>query len=201
MHKYEIVVAGVGGQGVIFISNVLGYAAQRAGYRRVVGGEIHGLAQRGGSVASYVRFGEGVYGPIVPLGCADIIIGLEFMEGLRHINRLSKNGVLVLSNVRVPTMGMMVNNIAYPTSVDVLSKLQKLFDRVFLFESGNTRDHFRSLGLENMILLGAIVNNVLDFPIGEEDIKESIKTLIKKSMVERNLEAFQVGMKLRPLLT
>jgi|GEM_PF-1303043 len=198
MDKYEILIAGIGGQGIVSLGNILGHAARLSGFKNVVGGEVHGLSQRGGSVSSYVRFGSNIHGPIIPTGSADLIIGMEFMEGIRHINRLSKEGVLVLSDTKIPSMGMRIQDIAYPATEDVLPELEKVLGKVLMFNTVRIVDRLGHLALTSTILLGAIVQNVDEFPIKEESIRRSIEFSFRNCLIEKNLMAFQEGKRLSP---
>ena len=93
IEEFNILIGGVGGQGILLVSRILAAAAKESGLK-VISGETHGLAQRMGSISVHLRFGAEVYGPLVPWGRADLILGLEPVETLRHVEYLSKEGVL-----------------------------------------------------------------------------------------------------------
>ena len=105
MKEYNIVITGVGGQGVLTAANILGWAALHAGYK-VRLGEVHGMSQRFGSVISYVRFGEDVYGSMVPEGKADVMLAFEPVEALRYINYLKEGMPLQLSSYKDEVVGV-----------------------------------------------------------------------------------------------
>ncbi|MEO2152620.1 MAG: indolepyruvate oxidoreductase subunit beta, partial [Thermococcus sp.] len=118
MREYNIVITGVGGQGILTAANLLGWAALRAGYKVRVG-EVHGMSQRFGSVIAYVRFGEDVYGAMVPEGKADVILSFEPVEALRYINYLKKGG-LVFTNARpIPPVQVSMGLATYPSLEEI----------------------------------------------------------------------------------
>lgn len=118
LKEYNIVITGVGGQGILTAANILGWAALRAGYKVRVG-EIHGMSQRFGSVIAYVRFGEEVYGAMVPEGKADVILSFEPVEALRYINYLKKGG-LVFTNARpIPPVQVSMGIARYPSLEEI----------------------------------------------------------------------------------
>ena len=117
--KYTVQIVGVGGQGVLLASMVLGNAAMKEGYK-VAMSEVHGMAQRGGSVVTYVRYatdGEAVTEPIVEEGCADVLIAFERLEALRYAHFLKKDGALIVNDQRIDPMPVITGAAEYPEGI------------------------------------------------------------------------------------
>lgn len=112
----NIMIVGVGGQGTLLTSRILGNAALSAGYDVKIS-EVHGMAQRGGSVVTFVRFGESVHEPVVEEGQADVIIAFERLEALRYAHFLKKDGVLVVNDCRIDPMTVVIGAKEYPENI------------------------------------------------------------------------------------
>ncbi|WP_456450077.1 indolepyruvate oxidoreductase subunit beta, partial [Palaeococcus sp. (in: euryarchaeotes)] len=118
MREYNIVITGVGGQGVLTASQILGWAALKAGHKTRVG-EVHGMSQRFGSVIAYVRFGEDVYGAMVPEGKADVILSFEPVEALRYINYLKEGGLVITNSKSILPIQVSMGMATYPTEEEM----------------------------------------------------------------------------------
>ncbi len=183
----NIFLSGVGGQGIILASELLSYAALKSGYD-VKKSEVHGMAQRGGSVISAVRFGKKVHSPLVTHGEADFLLSFEILEALRNINYLKPTGKLITSTQSIMPLGVSSGDDKLPR--DINHRIEKatrspiFIDAISLAkEAGNTRT-------ANVVLLGAL------FPfIGlDEDIFiEVMKERIKPRFVDVNITAFNLG--------
>src|SRR5690554_5057908 len=113
---YNIILAGVGGQGILFAARVLGTAALKKGYDVKVS-EVHGMAQRGGSVVSYVRIGSKVYAPVVEKGRCDLLVAFEELEGLRWLDHLRAGGRVILNRQRIDPMPVITGKAEYPKEI------------------------------------------------------------------------------------
>ncbi|NMC76756.1 MAG: indolepyruvate oxidoreductase subunit beta, partial [Candidatus Methanofastidiosa archaeon] len=131
--EFNILICGVGGQGTILASYVLGNAALKEGYK-VRLGEIHGMAQRGGSVVSHVRIGDEVYGTVIPTGKADIILAFEPLEALRNISFLKKGGKIILNTERINPISVSLGESDYPPIDEILFNLSER-GKVFHFNA------------------------------------------------------------------
>jgi indolepyruvate ferredoxin oxidoreductase beta subunit len=186
----NILIVGVGGQGVLLASEVIAETAMTAGLD-VKKSEVHGMSQRGGVVSSHVRFGVKVYSPIISYGQADILISLEQAEALRAIDWIRKDGLVVTSETKLVPPIVIGGKFSYPDdSLDLLKKrttniISLDADKIAL-ELGNSR-------LVNILVLG-IVSMRLDFDMPLW-IK-AIKKLVKAKYVELNLKAFALGREL-----
>jgi len=193
MDKFEIVVAGVGGQGVLLLGSLLDKAARFDGIKTIVGSEIHGMAQRGGPLVSYTRLGEDVFGPIISVGCADVIIGLEYIEGLRNIERLSKHGCMIVSDTKRPSSTMWLTDSPYPEKEFVLAAMKKAADNVLVVNADKIAGTAGNIRASNVVMLGAAVAGVEGFPISQESFMDAIRMTLPEKLVDINIKAFKAG--------
>ena len=188
--EFNILICGVGGQGTILASYVLGNAALKEGHK-VRLGEIHGMAQRGGSVVSHVRMGDEVYGSVIPQGKADIIIAFEPLEALRNISYLKKDGKVILNTERINPITVSLGESDYPPIDEILFNLSEK-GKVYHF---NATEIAKSIGNQvtmNMVMMGAL--SLLETPIKNETLLETIVSVLSKK-AEINLKAFEAGRK------
>lgn len=186
----NVLFSGVGGQGIILASKILAKCAFASGYM-VKESELHGMAQRGGSVTSHVRFGEEVYSPLIHKGKADFLVALEELEGLRYAFYLKPDGKVILNQKRVVPSSL--NPAVAPYPKDVKSQLEAMgfhVDNVNAFEIANTLGNPK---LDNIIVMG-ILSRYLPFTIStwETVIKESVPV----KTIDINLVAFGKGREL-----
>ena len=184
----DIVIVGTGGQGIVLASRMLAAAAFLSGLD-VKESEIHGMAQRGGSVIGHIRFGEEVYSPTIPVGRADLILALEELEALRYAHFLRKDGVVLLNRKKILPAGL--DEEGYPK--DVEERLKGLNFKVF---SLNGEELARELGnprVENTLFLGVLSSWL---PFEESTWEEVIKRSVPSKSLEVNLKAFYKGREL-----
>lgn len=185
----NILIVGVGGQGILLTSEMLSCVAMKAGYD-VKKSEVHGMAQRGGVVSSHVRFGKKIHSPLIPLGQADIIMAFEAMEAIRWIHFLDRNGKLVVNQQNLVPPIAASKGLEYPK--DIMQRLQKTLNqsRILIIDALTIVDRLQNQRVVNMILLGAL-SNLLKIPskIWENTIMEKVP----KGTVDINLAAFQEG--------
>lgn len=172
----NVVIAGVGGQGSILASKVLGSLFLSRGMDVKVN-EVHGMSQRGGSVVTMVRAGEKVYSPLVSPGEADILIGLELHEAIRATIYLSLEGKMIVSSRKIP-----IRQAANITSV-VFDGHEPIDALELAKEAGNPR-------CENVVLLGA-ASKVMDFT--QEEWEQALREHVKPQHIDVNLKAFTLG--------
>jgi indolepyruvate ferredoxin oxidoreductase beta subunit len=194
----NIFICGVGGQGLVLLTSVIGDACAKKG-RRIVTGEMYGLSQRSGAVSVHLRIGEDVFSPLIPYGGADILLALEAIEALRYLEYLKKDGV-VLMNKRImhPPIEtselVMTKGTKYVSVEDVVSQLKKWTQNIAVInalalarESGNTNT-------ENTVFLGCL-SALEAFPVEESYIRESIAEAVPKKTIDQNMKAFDLGKK------
>lgn len=188
--EFNILICGVGGQGTILAAYVLGNAALKEGHK-VRLGEIHGMAQRGGSVVSHVRMGDEVYGSVIPQGKADILIAFEPLEALRNSSYLKKGGKIILNIEKINPISVSLGECEYPPIDEILFSLSEK-GKVYHFNATEIAKGLGNQVVMNMVLLGAL--SLLEIPIKNETLLDTIKeTLSKKA--EINLKAFEAGRK------
>lgn len=184
--KYDIVLAGVGGQGVLSIAAVLGIAAVEGGLH-IKQAEVHGMSQRGGAVQSHFRIADHViHSDLIPLGGADMVISMEPMETLRYIEYLNPQGVIVAE--RNP----FVNNPNYPELDAVLAEIGR-FPRAHIVAAEGAARAMRATRASNMVLLGAASIFV---PLAAEALESAIGVIFGRKgeqVVAMNVEAFRRG--------
>ena len=182
----NIMIVGVGGQGTLLTSRIIGKTALSAGYDVKIS-EVHGMAQRGGSVVTYVRYGEKVNVPTVEEGCVDVLLAFEKLEALRYAHYLKKDGILIVNNREIEPMTVVIGAAEYPENI--LEKLQK--DHTIYAINGEKI----ALGLGNAKVLNSVVLGLaakyMEFS-KEAWLNELQKTVPQKT-VELNTKAFLVG--------
>ena len=186
---HNIVICGVGGQGIILASDVLCHAAFLEGFD-VKKSEVHGMAQRGGSVITHVRFGKKVYSPLIEEGTADCILAFEKLEALRYIDYLKQGGPVIVNNREIPPMSVLVDQATYPQ--DLNRKLRRL-GAVNFIDATNIALELGNIRVVNIILLG-VLSTFLDFK--KEFWIKAISGNVKEKFVDLNITAFNRGREL-----
>ena len=188
MNTVNIMIVGVGGQGSLLASKLLGRLLLDRGYDVRVS-EVHGMSQRGGSVVTYVRFGDRVFSPVICEGEADYIVSFERLEAARYAPYLRRGGRIVTSTQEIDPMPVIVGNAVYPE--DIIGKLR---------EKGISVDETDALGLAvragspkaaNIVLMGHLARRFPQIPA--EAWKEAIEKTVAPRFVELNLRAFDLG--------
>lgn len=184
----DIVIVGVGGQGVILISDVLGRAAVAAGMP-VRGAETHGMAQRGGSVINHTRLGC-KFSPMVPLGGADILLALEPAEALRFGHYLSQDGVALINTQPVLPISVTAGKLRYPSLQEMIEPLQRICKEVRPIDAtGLARKAGTALAM-NVVMLGALSKYI---PIKEALLIDALREVVPTKFLQVNMRAFQIG--------
>ena len=182
----NVIICGTGGQGILLASEVLCAAAGRAGHD-VKKSEVHGMAQRGGSVSSHVRFGEKIFSPLVEKGCADLILAMEKMEALRWASYLAPGARLVACDLRINPMTVNTGSAEYP-DVDAIIEEQNL--PVTLIPAVEMAEKLGDLRVVNTVLIGAASPHL---PIDMAHWKNAIEERVPAKALEVNLRAFGMG--------
>lgn len=188
--EFNILICGVGGQGTILASYVLGNAALKEGYK-VRLGEIHGMAQRGGSVVSHVRMGDEVYGTVIPPGKADVILAFEPLEALRNISSLKKGGKIILNTERINPISVSLGESDYPPIDEILFNLSEK-GKVYHFNATEIAKIIGNQVTMNMVMIGAM--SFIETPIKNETLIDTIQTVLSKK-ADINIKAFEAGRK------
>ena len=186
--KYDILIVGVGGQGVLLASEILSDVALRVGYD-VKKSEVHGMSQRGGVVSSHVRIGKKVASPTIPKGRADIMLSFEQAEALRAVDWMKKDGIAIVADTNlIPAIVTSSKNLSYPDGPT--DEMKKHVSNVTLVQADQVAIELGNPRLVNTILLG-LVSSYL--PFDKSIWVEVIKDLVKPKFVEVNLVAFDRG--------
>ena len=185
--KGNIMIVGVGGQGTLLASKLLGKLFLEKGLDVKVS-EVHGMSQRGGSVVTYVRYDDKVYSPVIDKGQADIIISFEILEAARYVEYLKKGGLLITNLQQINPMPVITGNAEYPE--DLAGKLSKL-DIVFEgFDALSLARQAGSVKAVNLALLGKLSRH---FDFTEEQWLDTIATSVPEKFIEMNKKAFLLG--------
>lgn len=197
MMTYNILLAGVGGQGLMLLTAVLGEACVASDIQ-VVTQEQHGLAQRSGSISAHVRIGE-AYSPMIPYGMADQIIAMEGMEALRYIEYLKKDGTVIINTqIMHPVIetSTIVNkrreNIPYVTLEQITEQIGKVTKNIKAIDAKDLAEKSGNPRTENTVLLG-VASKIDGFPVEKEKLIEAIKKIVPERTIEANLRAFELG--------
>lgn len=189
----NVVIAGVGGQGNVLVSQILGRLMQREGFAVTIG-ETYGASQRGGSVMSHLRLcASGQLGPLIPEGGADLIVGLEPVETLRMLEPYGHPGVKVLTNTRtVEAMDPTGKKVPYPALGDVLDHIRALSEAAWTIDATEIALGLGEAILANMVMLGAVAKQEL-LPFNREGFDAVVREVLPRADAVANLEAFDAG--------
>lgn len=193
MKEFNVVISGVGGQGVITLQNILSEAAMLQGYD-VKTSELHGLAQRGGGVSSHLRFGEKIYSPLVLQGNANLVFVLEPLEALRVCYYSSKENktTFLINSSRIIPLSVEVLKEKYPSNKEIEKQLKEFADKVvFLDASEIVKKETGDTVTANIFMLGYAAKKIL--PIKKEVLLESIKLIVTEKHFEMNKKIFEMG--------
>ena len=183
----NIMIVGVGGQGSLLASKLLGHLLLTEGYDVKVS-EVHGMSQRGGSVVTYVRFGDKVYSPIIDKGEADFIVSFEKLEAARYVEYLKPDGRIVTNTQEVDPMPVITGAMEYPA--DLVEKMESLGIAVDAMDCLSLADQAGSSKAVNIVLMGR-VSKYFDIP--EEKWQQAIADCVPEKFVDVNLKAFALG--------
>ncbi len=184
----NILLCGVGGQGIILASKILATGLIHAGYD-VKMSEVHGMAQRGGSVTTQVRYGEKVHSPIIGKGQADILVSFETMETSKWLDYVKPGGKVVINDYEIPSAPILSGAASYPVGVieDIRSKISTT-----VFKAAELAESLGNIKTMNVIVVGALVKAMgLDTVI---DWKKVISETVKPQFIEVNIKALELGM-------
>ena len=190
MKTKNIMIVGVGGQGTLLTSRILGGIAIEGGYD-VKLSEVHGMAQRGGSVVTFVRYGENVAEPIVEEGQADVIIAFEKLEALRYAHYLKKDGALIVNDWRIDPMPVVTGAAQYPK--DIIENLEKEY-RVYKINATEESKKIGNPRVFNLIILGIAAQH-MDFT--KEQWYQVIEKTVPPKTIEINKKAFDLGYEMK----
>ena len=187
METKNIIIVGVGGQGSLLASKILGQLLLSEGYDVKVS-EVHGMSQRGGSVITYVRFGDKVYSPVVDKGEADFIVSFEILETARWISYLKPNGQIVTNTQQIDPMPVITGAATYPENL-----VEKMRAKGFKVDAMDCLSLARKAGSQkavNIVLLGRLSHY---FDIPQDAWQAALKACVPEKFLELNKKAFELG--------
>lgn len=188
MTEFDLVIVGVGGQGAILASDIVGLAAVSSGLP-VMASETHGMAQRGGSVENHVRL-DCRYGSLIPAGRADAVLALEPAEALRAAEYLSPEGVVVVNTNPILPITVLSGSSGYPDVGDMLDELRNRCRQVVALDADGLAVQAGHALTANVVMIGALSGFL---PLETSVLEESIKSLVPPKTVDVNLKAFRLG--------
>ncbi len=192
MSVYKIHLTGVGGQGTIKMSTIIGEAAIKRGLN-VVMSEVHGMAQRGGVVTTDLKIGD-AHSPLIENGDADLVIGFEPAETLRSLPKVSEKTFVITNSARIVPFTVGLGLSEYPPVEQIISELKAKVKHLFVINAEGLANKAGNIMSLNMVLLGA-ATAIPHFPIGKDEIIQAMKENLPPKTIEVNLKAFELGFK------
>ena len=189
MKTHNIMIVGVGGQGSLLASKLLGRLLMNEGFDAKVS-EVHGMSQRGGSVVTYVRYGDKVYSPVIDKGQADIIVAFELLEAARWLSYLAPDGQLVTNTQRIDPMPVITGAAEYPENL--VEKMQTADIKVDAIDALSLASEAGSSKAVNIVLMGRLSNY---FPFSKEAWLKALEETVPPRFLELNRKAFELGRK------
>ncbi len=187
MKTTSLMIVGVGGQGTLLASKLLGKLLLGQGYDVKVS-EVHGMSQRGGSVVTYVKYGDRVYSPVVTDGEADFIISFEKIEAARYVSCLKKGGKIIVNTQQIDPMPVIIGNAQYP--VDVLDTLSDAGIDIDSMDALSLAEQAGSAKAVNIVLMGRLAKYL---GVDKAKWEEAIVNTVPEKFKELNLKAFELG--------
>ena len=189
--KKDIAIAGVGGQGNLFATRVLCQYAMDRG-KQVLGTETIGAAQRGGSVISHMRISdEPIYSPLIPQGRADVLIGMETIELLRHIGLLNKNGYYIMNLFSVPTVYTNLGLDDYPHQEEIIRAVRSVCPRGTEIEATYKAAELGNAQMTNVVILGALAKMDEFFEV--DGVRDLVEAISPPEFTKQNMAGFEAG--------
>ncbi|HPV49824.1 MAG TPA: indolepyruvate oxidoreductase subunit beta [Smithellaceae bacterium] len=183
----SILLAGVGGQGILRASDIMCHALMEAGYD-VKKSEVHGMAQRGGCVTSHVRYGRKVFSPLAEPGKIELLLAFEQMEALRYLRLLSPDASIILNTEQINPPAVNMGDMHYPD--DITDFLKSNYPHVVSFDASGLAIEAGSVKAANVVILGAAANIIgIEKSVWEKTIEKSFPP----KLIKLNLDAFQKG--------
>jgi indolepyruvate ferredoxin oxidoreductase beta subunit len=195
---YNIMTGGVGGQGLMLVSNIIGLACAEFEYK-IRTAETHGLAQRSGSIYTHIRISqdEEIFSPLIPYGEADVLLSMEALEALRNIEFLKKDGIIILNDyiwhpVQETFERVRSDEQKYITIEEIVERLKMITDNIILIPALDYANQAGNALTSNVVLLGGLTK-LEDFPLNIDDLKNVIPLVVPEKAVKANIKALELG--------
>jgi indolepyruvate ferredoxin oxidoreductase beta subunit len=195
MKEFNVIVTGVGGQGALTLGMIIAEAALKQGYD-VRTTELHGLAQRGGSIPIHIRFGEKMYTPLVLEGEADLIIALEPLEALRttYFGSKKQKTLFIIDNYKIPPITVSAFGERYPSMDDIVSNIKSFSEKVIILNASDiVEKETGSILTSNIFILGYAISKGF-LPLKEKFVLEAMSEIVPHKYFELNKKVFEMGM-------
>lgn len=183
----NIMIVGVGGQGTLLASRILGNVAIEQGYDVKVS-EVHGMSQRGGSVVTYVRYGEKVYSPVIAEGSADVILAFEQLEAIRYINYLKKDGIILVNSQTIDPMPVITGAATYPQ--DIIERIKAAGANIIAVDALSAAVEAGNTKAVNVVLIGLLASRT---DIEKDVWVRVLERTVPPKFLEVNKKAFELG--------
>lgn len=187
--KVNVLIVGVGGQGVLTTSGILARAGMYEGVN-VVSAETHGMAQRGGSVEVHLRFGD-VKAPLIPYGLADFIASLEPVEILRYGQYMNENTITLINTRPISPPSVSTGDARYPSMDEILERVEGVSKHVYLINASEIAEKLGNIQAANVVMAGALIG--LGLPVSLESVERAIQDVMPEKIRELNLRALREG--------
>ncbi|MCJ7769870.1 MAG: indolepyruvate oxidoreductase subunit beta [Dehalococcoidales bacterium] len=191
MKKYNLIMAGVGGQGVILAGNIIGEVALASGYD-VKKTDTLGMAQRGGSVVSHLRIADKVFSPLIKQGEADILLAFEKLEAARWSTYLKPGGVAIINNQALPPLSVNLGNERYPDNEEIIGIIRQQTENLYIVEGSSKAGELGNLKTLNIFMLGCLSQFT---PFSEGVWQDCITQNLPSGVIDINISAFKIGMR------
>ncbi len=185
--EVSIMIVGVGGQGTLLASRILGNLALTLGYDVKVS-EVHGMSQRGGSVVTYVKYGDTVHSPIIDPGGADLILAFEELEAYRYLPYLKKGGRIICNSQNIDPMPVITGAMQYPT--EIIEKIKEKGVDIIPIDASKLAMEAGNIKTVNVALIGLLSKSM---DISEEQWEAALRQTVPQKALDVNLKAFQLG--------
>ena len=190
MDNLNIMIVGVGGQGTLLASRVLGAIAFKKNYDVKVS-EVHGMSQRGGSVVTYIKYGTKIHSPLIEKGEADIILAFEKLEALRWTDYLKDDGMIIINDQEINPMSVITGKAKYPS--EIIKTISGKYKNVYPLDALKIAIQCGNLKAVNIVLLGVMAAKTA--AIDKQDWEQAIKETVPEKLLKVNVEAFNAGYK------
>jgi indolepyruvate ferredoxin oxidoreductase beta subunit len=191
LKKMDVLITGVGGQGVVLASDIIAETAMQAGYD-VKKTDTLGMAQRGGAVVSHVRLAEKVWSPLIEEGAVDLLLAFEKMEAARWSHYISPGAIVIINNYEQPPSSVSLGQGKYPTDDDIKTALQRRTNEIYLIDANRIAKELGNVRTLNILMLGCFS---VFAPLDIQVWKDSIAKRMPENIRDINLKAFEQGRK------
>lgn len=191
MKRYNLIITGVGGQGVILAGNIIGEAALVSGYD-VKKTDTLGMAQRGGSVISHMRIADKVFSPLIKQGEADILLAFEKLEAARWSCYLKSGGIAIINNHALPPLSVNLGNDRYPGDEEITGIVRQQTENLYIVEGTKKAGELGNVKALNIFMLGCLSYFI---PFGDDVWQDCIKQSLPPKVIDLNMRAFKAGMR------